>query len=201
MASHEDYNDICNAPILTSDVASMFRRRILKNDRPYVANTTKLNNRMVDDWKKTVLDKISDHRGLVPSERVWRSWQLYNEGKTILKYQELRTKGVIPEISEEVFEFWKDFFEILTIEEMHAYGSGTVSHGWGIIQNCYKMWYANQKYEKLFSQYSTPLEWEKNYHHHKPLLFGEIFPFWDKEILKDIQQKVSAILMNQVNPH
>ena len=189
-----------NAPMLTSDAASMLRRRAQRNDRPYIAETTKLNNRRVDDWKKNVLDKISDHRGMVLSGRVWHSWQLYDEGKNHLKYQELKSKGAIPKISPEVLEFWKDFFENLTVEEMHSYGSGTVSYGWGIIQNYFKMWYADQKYEKLFSQYSTPLEWERNYHPHKALLSGEILPFWDEETIKDIHHKVAAILINQVEP-
>ncbi len=191
---------MCNAPMLTSDAASMLRRRAQKNDRPYIAKTTKLNNRKVDDWKKNVLDKISDNRGMVLSGRVWHSWELYNEGKSVLKYRELKTKGVIPEISPDILEFWKDFFENLTVEEMHSYGSGAVSYGWGIIQTYNKMWYADQKYEKLFSQYSTPLEWERNYHRYKPLLFGEISPLWDEETRKDIYQKVGAVLINQVKP-
>lgn len=196
----EDREDMYNMPMSTSDAAAMLRRKVQRNDRPYVADTTKLNNRKIDTWKKTVLDKIADHRGSVPSGRVWPSWQLYDEGIGVVKYQEMKTQGVVPEISEKVLAFWKEFFEELTAEEMHEYGSGTISFGWGIIQNYFKMWYADQKYEVLFGKFETPLEWERNHHAHKPLLHGEVLPFWNEEILKDVQQKIGAVLMNQVQP-
>lgn len=200
MASADENDDVYNTPMLASDAAAMLRRKVQRNDRPYVADTTKLNNRKVDSWKKSVLDEISGPKGLVPSGRVWPSWQLYDEGLGVLKYQELKAKGLIPAVDPEVLEYWKDFFENLTVEEMHSYGSGVVSFGWGLIQNYLKMWYADQKYEALFSKFETPLEWERNHHPHKLLLEGRILPFWNEEMIKDIQQKVAAVLMNQVRP-
>lgn len=200
MQAFEDREDVYTSPISTGDASAMLRRRVQKNDRPYIAETTTLNNRMVDDWKTSVLDQIADSRGTVPSGRVWESWRLYNEGKGILKYHDLKEKGMILETLPEVLEFWKDFFEHLNVDEMHAYGSGTVSYGWGIIQNYFAMWYSDQKYEALFGKFDTPLEWEQNHHNHTALLTGEVLPFWTEEILKDIQQKIAAVLLNDVKP-
>lgn len=194
-------SDIYNAPMRVEDAASMLRRRVQKNDRPYISSTTKLNNRMVDQWKKNVLLKTSDNQGRVPSGRVWQSWQLYLEGHEIKQFIELKKQGLLPEPPKEVIEFWKDFFENLSVEEMYAYGSGSISEGWGIIQRHLKMWFAEQKWERIFSaKPDDPLWWEKNYHAHTDYLSGKILPFWNEEKLKDIQQKVAAILMNQVKP-
>ena len=193
-----DPEELYNTPISTDDAASMYRRKIQKNDRPYVAETTKLNNRKVDDWKKKVLQKICNDGGKVPVGRVEKSWRLYEEGKAIEKYIEIKNKGMFPTYSEEMVEFWKDFFENLTVEELHEYGSGVVSSGWSIIMDYIKKWYADQKWERLFSQSSEPLFWEKNYHPHTDYLDGKIMPLWDQDKFQDINQKVASVLGNEV---
>ena len=193
-----DHEDYYNTPISVDDAASMFRRKPNRNDRPYVAETTKLNNRKVDDWKKKVLQNVCNESGKLQVGRVGKSWQLYEEGKVIEKYIEMKEKGMFPEYSEEVIEFWKDFFENLTVEEMHGYGSGVVFAGWQIIQSYIKTWFAEQKWERLFSKSSDPLWWEKNYHPHTDYLEGRVLPLWDPEKFKDINQKVAAILGNEV---
>ena len=132
-------------------------------------------------------------------DNVW-GWQLYNEGIGVQKYVELRDKNMIPKVPKEVLEFWKEFFEKSSVEEMHQYGSGVISFGWGIIQNEIKIWYADEKWENFFSHFKDPLEWEKNRHKQSSLLDGKILPFWNEDILKDIQHKVVAVLMNQVQP-
>lgn len=198
--SLEDMEDGYSKPISTSDAANMLRRKIDKNARPYETTAITLNNRKVDAWKKEVLDKIANTKRTVPAGRVWESWKLYEEGTNIMALQELKDAGFVPTVNSDVIEFWKVFFEKSTVEELHNYGTGTVSTGWGIIQNYLKMWFAEQKYEKLFSQYNNPLDWEKNYHAHSQILRGEILPFWDPETLKEIHQKVGTILSTQVQP-
>ena len=201
MADKESRDDYYNAPILVGDAASMLRRHVQKNDRPYVSDTTKLNNRLVDQWKKDVLVRMADHRGMLPSGRVWQSWQLFDEGRSIKKFIELKEQGMLPDPPAEVIEFWKEFFETLTVSEMHEYGSGTISAGWSILQTHITRWFADKKWELLFSKKpDDPLWWEKNYHSHTAYLNGEVLPFWNGEELKDVQQKVSAVLMNQVQP-
>ena len=116
MANNEE--DYYNSPIGIGDAASMLRRKVQKNDRPYISETTKLNNRRVDDWKKVVLQNICNSKGTVPAGRVSKSWQLYEEGKVVGKYMEIKNQGMLPEYSEEVISFWKEFFENLSVEEM-----------------------------------------------------------------------------------
>lgn len=190
--------DLYNGPISIEDAAGMYRRKVQRNDRPYVAETTKLNNRMVDDWKKNVLQKICDGNGQVPAGRVEKSWRLYEEGKAIEQYIEMKKKGMIPSYSDEVIEFWKDFFENLTVEEIHSHGSGVVFTGWQILQEYIKIWFAEQKWEKLFSKSKDPLWWEKNQHDYTDYLEGKLEPLWSHEKFDDITQKIASILGNQV---
>ena len=148
----EERYDVYDSPISTEDAASMLRRKVQLNDRPYVSTTTKLNNQKVDNWKSSVLNKISNHKGCVPSGRIWQSWVLFDEGNSVKKYIKLRDEGLIPRISKDILEFWKDFFEKLTVDEMHNYGAGTVSAGWTLIKTYIQTWFIEQKYEKLFSK-------------------------------------------------
>jgi len=188
-----------NAPISTEDAASMLRKAVPRNERPDTATVIRLNNKRVDDWKKNVLDEMSSSRK-IPAGRVWESWKLYDEGKNIEQLQKLKEIGVLPDIPASTVEFWKNLLENSSVEELHAYGSGTIAMGWNIIQTYIKTWFANQKWEKLFSQSDDPLFWEKNHHSHNQLLRGEVLPLWDKETFLDINHKVSIILNIQVNP-
>ena len=190
--------ELYNAPIAIDDVAGMYRRKVQRNDRPYIAETTKLNNRTVDDWKKNVLQKICDGEGKVPANRVEKSFRLYEEGKNIEQYMEMKKKGMVPVYSDEVIEFWKDFFENLTVGELHAHGSGVVATGWLLIQEYTKVWFAEQKWERLFSKSRDPLWWEENYHSHTDYLDGKIHPLWTNEKMDDIFQKVAAVLANEI---
>ena len=76
----------------------------------------------------------------IASGKVAKSWELYEEGKVIEKYMEIKKKGMIPDYSKEVIDFWKVFFETLSIEEMHEYGSGVISTGWLILQSWGHSW-------------------------------------------------------------
>ncbi|MFW9930720.1 MAG: hypothetical protein ACFFD1_15125 [Candidatus Thorarchaeota archaeon] len=192
--------DYYNYPISVSDATAMFRRNIPSNTRPYEAKVIKLNNEMVDDWKNNVLDKIADQNGKIKSGRISGSWKLYEEGKGHQKFFELKTNGMLPEIPLEMVNWWKNFFESSTVEEMHSYGTGAISSGWTIIQEYFKMWYAEKKWNEFFSKSEDPLWWERNYHKHSLLLEGKILPFWTEEQLKDIGQKVGSILINTVDP-
>lgn len=197
-AEREDYYD---QPISLRDASSMLRKRVRPNDKPYTQTTTKLNNRMVDDWAKNVLKPLADTRGTIPSGRVWGSWQLYYEGKGIEKYAKLREQGVLPRVEKEVLDFWIEFFETLSVEEMHDYGVGAVSSGWSIICNETRMHFADEKWEKLYSQSEDPLYWEKEHFKYKDLIDGIPHPFgWNREKFGEITEKVMTVLANQVTP-
>ncbi len=193
--------DIYNSPIKTNDAASMLRKRVHANEKPLVSEIAKLNNRSVDCWKKSILDKISDSECNVPAGRVWHSWELYNEGKCILEYMKLKEEGYIPDPPKETIDFWMRFFQDLSVETIHSYGSGNVSYGWSLITTAMKQDIAEKKYEKLYGKYKTPLEWEKNCNAHKDLLSGKNLLFWDEDTMKTIREKVTAVLMNQVSPN
>lgn len=195
----EEMENGFNLPITTSDAAGMLRVRIPRNGRPYDCSVMKLNNARVDEWKENVLDKMSSNRK-VPAGIVWESWKLFDEGQSTLKLMEMIKCGAVPEVPEKVVEFWKTFFENSTVEEMHEYGSGTISTGWQLLTLHIKLWYVKEKYNALFSQSDDPLHWEKNHHKHTPILRGEVLPFWDKETFKEISEKVRTILQIQVQP-
>lgn len=188
-----------DVPILTSDAASMMRRKVNKNDKPYTQSVVRLNNQLVDEWKESLLDKISDSQGKILSVKVWQTWVLFQEGKGTERYMELREKGVIRHVENEVLDFWKDFFENKSVEEMHFYGTGNVSFGWTIIQNELRMMSAEEKWEKIFCKSGDPYDWYKLSFKHQEL-FGNNLPFWTPEIYEDIHQKVATVLMVQVDP-
>lgn len=194
---------IANTPMLIRDATSMLRRKINSYDREYVKITTKLNNRMIDEWEDKVLTHLADPEGRIPAGRVWHSWQLFLEGKEIAQYVKLCEEGVIMDIPEHVLSYWITFFETKSPEEMHSYGTGAVSYGFGIIQDAIKRWFVDQKWEKLYSKYpDDPLAWEKNYHKYTDIIFGKILPFdWTEEQLKEIQWKTSSVLSNTVTPN
>jgi hypothetical protein len=190
--------DYYNYPMKIEDAAGMLRVRIPKNEKPFTVSALQENNRLVDEWKKTVLKKMADSKGMIPSGRVWPSWLLFYEGKMIKKYTQLKDDGFIVRPPARVVDYWKVLFEKGSVEDLHKLGSATVSYGWGIIRTELERWYVEQKWDKLYSKSPDPLFWEKNYHKHADLFNGKIFPIWGEELLKEIQEKVSAVLFNQV---
>lgn len=198
--SPEDIEAGYNKPISTSDAAAMLRRKVARNGKPYDTAVIQGNNRLVDKWKKEVLDKMNPGSRTLPAGRVWPSWQLYNEGTNCYMMRDMVEAGFFPEPPKNVLEFWKAFFETSSVEELHSYGSGTVSMGWTIIQNYFKLWFMKEKYDKFFSQSDDPLWWEKNHHTQAAVLNGEVFPFWSPEELKEIHEKILPVLSIQVQP-
>ena len=189
-----------DAPIKTTDAASMLRKAIRKNERPYTATVIRLNNKLVDEWKKTLLDRLADTRGMVRTIKVWQSWGIFYEGKNVKKVMDLRDKGVLPITNEKVVEFWVKFFDEAPIEEMHEYGHGTISFGWLILQNHIRLWCAEEKWNKIYSKSEDPYDWYEESFKHSDLVHGKILPFWDMEKLKEIETKVATILHVQVEP-
>lgn len=189
-----------DAPITTSDAASMLRRRVRKNERPYTATVIKMNNRLVDEWKKTLLDKLADHKGNVRTLIVWKSWGVFSEGKAVQKVIELRDQGVLPRTDSVAIDYWIKFFEKSTIEELHNYGHGTVSFGWLLLQNEIRLWCADQKWEKIYSKSDEPYDWYQESFKHPDLVQGKVLPFWDMDKLKEIEERMATVLHVQVEP-
>lgn len=190
--------NIQKIPILVNDLTSMLKRKATANMKPYDSLIIKLNNEKVDLWREKVLDKISDNEGKVLASRGWDSWKLYEEGVGVTRFMEMKEMGVLPNVDDSIFQYWKDFFEKSSLEEMHAAGPANISCGWGIVEHRIKTWYAEQKWEKLFSKSKDPLYWEKNYHKHTDVLLGKVFPYWNREEFEEIAEKVRTILSNPI---
>jgi len=195
-----DTEDFYNLPILVEDAASMLRKNISKNEKPYVASSLKYNNILVDEWKKSVLLNIADSEGKLRSGKIAQSWMIFEEGKTIYKYMQLKKDGLVPSCDEKVAEFWKEFFQDLSVEEMKGYGWGVVARGWSILNSYIQDDFVTKKWERLYSLNEDPLHWEKNSYLISDIAKGNPHPFWSDEALKDVQQKVDAVLSNPVKP-
>lgn len=189
-----------DAPIKTSDAASMLRQKIRKNERPYTAVVIKLNNRLVDEWKKTLLDRLADHKGTIRTLKVWQSWGIFYEGKTVQKVIALRDSGFLPKTDRVAIDYWINFFEKSTIEKLHEYGHGTVSFGWLLLQNEIRLWCADEKWEKIYSKSDDPYDWYQESFKHPDLVQGKSLPFWDMDKLKEIEERMATVLHVQVEP-
>jgi len=191
--------DEYNQQLTIRDATSMFRRQLNKNERPYTATIIKLNNALVDEWEKKILNRISSN-GTVLAGRVYQSWQLFTEGKAVQKIKNMLDNNLFNRPTEGVLEWWKNLFETSSIEVLHSYGSATIAFGWTIIQNELRLRSAEEKWEKIFSKSDDPYDWEELRFKHQDLINGRIYPFWNEEILKEIQEKISTILHVQAEP-
>lgn len=185
--------------ISTSDAASMLRKKIAPNTKPYTESVIKCNNKLVDQWKSEVLDKIATH-GCVDASIVVDSWIHFYEGMSLTQLNQLITQGHLAVPKLEQVEYWRALFQKSTVEQLHALGSGTIAMGWLTCENYGKYWYAQEKWKRIYSQSESPLIWEKERTKHRSLIRGEEFSLWDKETEEDVRQKVSTILRTPVAP-
>lgn len=198
MDNAQSENDLYNAPIATRDAAMMLKRNVRKNERPYYSQMLRLNNERVENWKKNILDEVADSSGTVAASRVWPCWKVYDEGLSTLEMVKLNEKGMIHKVDDEVIDFWKNFFENFEPSEMYPYGSGNISAGWTIITNHIKLWCTNEKYDALYGKFKNPVTWEKKRPEYSKLLEGELLPFWFQERISEIREKVTSVLINQI---
>jgi len=187
-------------PILVSDATSMLKKNISRNERPLTKTVHELNNQRVDNWKVSVLDKLSDENGRIPSGKVWDYWSTYDEGLEVLSYNKLYSEGCIADFPDSVINYWKDALQNLEVEELYELGAASVMYGWTVIDHTIKLWMAKKKYDVLYSKSDDPLYWEKHKNECSEITDGKQLPFWSDEILRDVSQKVGVILQNVVRP-
>lgn len=197
--------DLWNIPIPPSEAANMLRRRAPPNCKPWDAECIRANNARVDAWKTNVLDKVSGPDGNVSSGMVWGCFTRYQEGLAILEFMKMFDAGLIVSPPEDVVMGWKELFETKTITELHALGNGVVSYGWDLLSSYIKVWYAVQKFERLYSKMGAdgqpdPVVWEREYYPCKDLLDGKEMPFWNSELYLEIHEKVATVLINKITP-
>ena len=170
-------------PISVGDAASMLKRKIPNNEKPYTVEAIKFNNSKVDRWKRDVLDKIAVN-GTVPAGNVWNCYTVYEEGIAVKELMDLLAKELIPRITEEQKKWWMDLFDKSSISELMKIGNAT------------------QKYEKIYSLSDDPYDWEKSRHSHKDLFSNNLVPewYWSIEVHSNIAEKLKTIIDYQVVP-
>lgn len=202
MATNYDLSpeNIYSQPMSIKNIENMLIEYISPNEKPYNAVVRKHNNNLVKKWIDEVLIKIADKDGCVPQGRVWYSWALFLEGQSILKFKELYEGGKICETPDEIIEYWRQIFENSTIEELCQYGTGNIVYGWGLLTTHLKFQNIKMTYAEFFSKSEDPLWWEQHSGEHK-MLQDKFMPFgWYPAKMKDIEEKVMALLINKVEP-
>lgn len=197
MSRPETLQEAYDAPIKISDAASMLRKTIPKNEKPYTTKAIKFNNKLVDEWEKNLSATVV--AGSVPASRVYESWTTFLEGRHLAHFQKLKELGMISEPTEEQLSFWKDLFENLTIQELQEYGPLNISIGWNMIDSHIRNWLCDRKWEEFYSK-NDDFAWrEKNFFSASDILRGKRLPFWTFEELRDIREKVMTVLTTVVD--
>lgn len=194
---NEEIEKLYRQPISIQDAASMLRKNVSKNDRPYTQVVKKYNNQRVDNWYHDILIMQGGAEGKVPATSAWPSFQIYNEGLDITAMQKF-TKYFVRATPEQI-QFWIDFFEKSSVEQLCDAGVGTVAYGFQLIMSEVKLYFAEQKWNKIYSQDVDPRKWNALASANMSLISGENMPFGlTRESYSELSQKVSAVLTNQV---
>jgi hypothetical protein len=198
MVSQENMDEYMLAqPLRISDAASMMRRKITKNEKPYTAEAYRCVNKLVDEWYNSVLLGIADKSGAIPSGRVEGCLRYFLEGKQNLGYQ--KYKSHLPHYSDEQVLYWIDVVSKSSISELYEIGPFVLSQVWHIIYSSIVSHFAEKKWEAVYSHSENPAVWDKlandNPHvmNHRPMPFG-----LDEDRVKDIKDKIDTILRNPV---
>jgi hypothetical protein len=198
-ATDEQIDQYLNAPILISDAASMLRRPVPKNERPYKVTIMKKNNEEVDGWYKEIQKIAVD--GKVAAGRVWLSYCIYHEMRVMRELYPYLDK--ISRQTTEQIEWWADFFENNSLEQLYDRGAPLVKLGWDLLMREIQLWIIEEKMEKIYGADRTFTECEKLASVHRQLMEGKMTPpfiKWDEDQLLDIRDKVTTILSNPVEP-
>lgn len=180
------------------EAASMLRKKVNRNDRPYTQAVVKGNNDLVDDWYETVLKKICDKKGMVPAMHIESSIRFYIEGRETQSF--ISVSPYIPRVTDEQIDYWIRFFR-QPIEDIHRAGAFVTKLGWDILTGALKTYYAREKWEHVYSQSPNPLDWEKMFNEYPSLISGDPLPYnLDREEVKDMEMKVRTILNIRIEP-
>lgn len=188
-----------NAPIAVSDVASMFRRKVDKNERPLEREVILSNNSLVDRWHKEVLLQLANGDGKIPVMRVNKCFEYFFEGLETRQIQNF--KEHMPTYTDENVRFWIRFFLDSSINTIHEAGIAVVSAGWATITGGLRNHFAQRRWEVVYSQTTDPLEWDKLANNNPHLMHSRPLPFdLTEDNLKDMEQKIRAVLGNPIQP-
>lgn len=199
--SNTPVNDMMmNAPIRASDAANMFRTKVDRNERPLEKTVLTRNNALVDRWYKEVLIKIADGEGCLPVLRVNGCFEYFFEGLETIQIQ--KHKDHMPKYSEEDVRYWVRFFLDNDMDAIHEAGITVVSAGWSTIIGGLRNHFAQRRWDAVYSKTTDPLEWDKLANNNPHLMNSRPLPFdLTEEEMKDMEQKVKAVLGNRIQPH
>lgn len=190
---------VFNTPMRIADAASIFRQRVDKNERPYDKEVITYNNSMVEEWYKKVLLGIADKQSSIPSGRVTTCFQYFLQGKELEQHQ--KYKEYLPDYPEDKVRFWIDKFTSSSVTEIAQMGHGIVSGGWNVIITAMRYYFAEKKWEKIYSLNQDPLVWDKLANANPHLMNGRPMPFdLTIESLKEIEDKVMSVLKRPIEP-
>lgn len=195
----DDIMDVTKSRIRRSDATSMLLRKIDRNERPYIRVVLEGNNRIVEQWDDTVLRKIVDKDGALPSCRVERSLTTFKEGIEVSQY--IVHQQYIPVPSQEQIDYWINFFRTTTMEDLHNAGPFVVAAGWSVLRSAIQNFVANEKWEKIYSQTHDPVKREKLRDKHPELSFKDRLPFGlSAEECNDFGLRVSTLSSIRIEP-
>lgn len=185
-------------PMKISDAASMFRRKISPNERPYEKEIMTLNNKIVDRWYNEVLCK-STNDGTMPAGRVSESFGVFYEGLEVTQFQNF--KEHLLEYPEEKVRFWIKFLSESSMATLHVAGVGIVSAAWSIVTNAVRCHFANAQWEKVYSLTTDPKKWDELADANPHVMHGRPLPFdLDLETMKGMEAKVSVMVKVLLEP-
>lgn len=198
-----DYSDLANAPMPVSEICSMLRKQIGKNERPYTKVVLEKNNAKVDDCEVRLMNKIAKN-GKIPSERAWDIWKIYEEGVMITNLKKSPYADKMPILSDESLAMWKGLIE-KPLEELHDLGTDIVACAWATLMQDLRNRVMQEKWEKVYSQSEDPVDW---YNLATTKHFGlfnadnpkAVFVLWNEEKFKDISIKIMTMLNLQIKP-
>lgn len=196
----QQYDELIqNTPMRISDAASMFRRPLSKNDRPYDREVITKNNDLIEEWYKSVLLNIADKQNTVPAGRVSQCLQYFLQGKELIQHQ--KYKKYLPEYTPEKIMFWIDTFSKLSVSELMDIGYGVVSSGWNVVLMGIKYHFAEEKWKYVYSESSDPCKWDSLANDHPHLMHGRPLPFnLTLEKMSEMEEKIKSILQHPIQP-
>jgi hypothetical protein len=198
MASSEHMDEMMLAqPIRITDAASMMRRKIPKNEKPFTAEVLRCVNREVDEWYNRVLLHIADGGGCIQAGRVEGCLRYFLEGKQAISYQKYKANMI--QYPEEMVMFWIEKIRDSSITELFEMGPYILSQAWQIIYTSIVNHFAEKKWEVVYSLSDNPATWDKlanaNPHtmNHRPMPFG-----LSEDTIRELREKIDTVLKNPV---
>jgi len=187
----DDPSKFEDQPMLIEDAASILRRKIAKNEKPYESYVMTQNNDLVDTWKKNMLLRMSVD-GRVRASLIMRAFNVFIEGREIYKLIET-DQSLVSHDEARILKI-KDILENASIEELYTkYGHCLVTVMYTDMINYIRRWIALEKWNKIYSQSTDCLDWFKLSDKHSNLMNGLVLPFLSEEKLKDIREKITPL--------